>query len=461
MSKILRRPMFRGGGKVSSYGNGIATGLADGGRVGLDIGGIPAWAQSAAENRGYKTGTNLLKDNIESFGRADIMNFIQNNPGSLNSDIFNKEGMIEDENGNLIMPDSRMGDPKMRPLEENEIDSPAERFQGGFDTKASDSGIMTLPGQGNKIYQNQTEFEKVYRDMITPAMDFDFSQSAGEAEKNKKIISETNIADIINESMIPDNTSTVDDSVLKATEKPGELITINNSTDEDPSVVNESDLSSIIDNYEELLLKGSSERNEKRLKKARITDASNFGLDLFAKSTKEGATVRSMFGEAAENLASKPSKTEKLLDAQDANQDKIKQAAAMLGIKGEQAQKLYETKLKNKDNSGQTEKAVRYISEITGKDAKDALKDYLREDTSFAETVGKYKKSEGALTKQGFGLAAEDYYEDLYLGNLPTDGNIKVGDKASGKKNGVYSDNDNLILFEIKDEVIVSSRNYS
>jgi hypothetical protein len=31
MSKILRRPMFRGGGKVSSYGTGIASGLADGG----------------------------------------------------------------------------------------------------------------------------------------------------------------------------------------------------------------------------------------------------------------------------------------------------------------------------------------------------------------------------------------------------------------------------------------------
>ena len=38
MSKILRRPMFRGG-PVSSYGNGIATGLADGGRVGYDVGG--------------------------------------------------------------------------------------------------------------------------------------------------------------------------------------------------------------------------------------------------------------------------------------------------------------------------------------------------------------------------------------------------------------------------------------
>ena len=31
MSKILRRPMFRGGGKISSYGNGITTGLANGG----------------------------------------------------------------------------------------------------------------------------------------------------------------------------------------------------------------------------------------------------------------------------------------------------------------------------------------------------------------------------------------------------------------------------------------------
>ena len=41
MSRILRRPMFRGGGKVSSYGNGIATGLANGGRVNLKIGGSP------------------------------------------------------------------------------------------------------------------------------------------------------------------------------------------------------------------------------------------------------------------------------------------------------------------------------------------------------------------------------------------------------------------------------------
>jgi hypothetical protein len=38
MSRILRRPMFRGG-RVSSYGTGIASGLADGGRVGFKRGG--------------------------------------------------------------------------------------------------------------------------------------------------------------------------------------------------------------------------------------------------------------------------------------------------------------------------------------------------------------------------------------------------------------------------------------
>ena len=38
MSNILRRPMFRGG-PVSSYGTGIASGLAEGGRVGYEEGG--------------------------------------------------------------------------------------------------------------------------------------------------------------------------------------------------------------------------------------------------------------------------------------------------------------------------------------------------------------------------------------------------------------------------------------
>ena len=80
MSKILRRPMFRGGGKVSSYGNGIATGLADGGRPGYKDAGAITGKQISQEalakimgrrgtligdiNRGLTKGNDFLYNNI-------------------------------------------------------------------------------------------------------------------------------------------------------------------------------------------------------------------------------------------------------------------------------------------------------------------------------------------------------------------------------------------------------------
>ena len=38
MSRILRRPMFRGGKVIDSRGTGITSGLMDGGRVGYQSG---------------------------------------------------------------------------------------------------------------------------------------------------------------------------------------------------------------------------------------------------------------------------------------------------------------------------------------------------------------------------------------------------------------------------------------
>ena len=66
MSKIYRRPMFRGGGKVSSYGNGIATGLAGGGRVNLNIGGSPFGAPiiKVPQATQTTTGGNILNKNV-------------------------------------------------------------------------------------------------------------------------------------------------------------------------------------------------------------------------------------------------------------------------------------------------------------------------------------------------------------------------------------------------------------
>ena len=78
MSRILRRPMFRGG-PISSYGNGITTGLANGGRVNLNVGGLPDWAQNTQWSKqnwnpqipNTKTGLELLQ---EAYGpRSDAV----------------------------------------------------------------------------------------------------------------------------------------------------------------------------------------------------------------------------------------------------------------------------------------------------------------------------------------------------------------------------------------------------
>ena len=78
MSRILRRPMFRGG-RVPSYGTGIASGLADGGmppKRGLvdGPGGYGGWEGYA----GYGGAGNMILG-------SDLMNFVKQNPkyGSL------------------------------------------------------------------------------------------------------------------------------------------------------------------------------------------------------------------------------------------------------------------------------------------------------------------------------------------------------------------------------------------
>ena len=72
MSRTLRRPMFRGG-RVSSYGTGIASGLADGGmapdgRQKFFEGGVStAMMNELTGGSNFRTGGNLLKSNMTPF----------------------------------------------------------------------------------------------------------------------------------------------------------------------------------------------------------------------------------------------------------------------------------------------------------------------------------------------------------------------------------------------------------
>ena len=86
------------------------------------------------------------------------------------------------------------------------------------------------------------------------------------------------------------------------------------------------------DMFNEMLSAGTKERNEKKLKKARIQDISDIGLDIFARSTKPGADVKTMLGDAAERMVNKPSRTEKLIDKQMDQEDKTKMQATALAI---------------------------------------------------------------------------------------------------------------------------------
>jgi hypothetical protein len=65
MSRILRRPMFRGG-PVDSRGTGITSGLADGGRVGYNKGNLVTPLYSASPE--YKSGAEIKRDAPGIFG---------------------------------------------------------------------------------------------------------------------------------------------------------------------------------------------------------------------------------------------------------------------------------------------------------------------------------------------------------------------------------------------------------
>ena len=387
MSRILRRPMFRGG-PVDSYGTGIASGLADGGRVRLFNGGD------------LKTGSeikNAADDKWKNYYMMDS-GVAETFPGE--SDIY-KSGVVDQE----LLPGSDEG------TGTNWLKWLADKGPEGSQDLHS-SILADLDAENIK-----KEEGKIRAQGFLPA-----------PGPEKGVLPGVN------------------------TEPKGE-VTFSNSSDTDASTVVESDLESMIANYENFLTKGSEERYDKRIKKARIQDISDVGLDIFARSTKPGATVQTILGETAERMIDKPSRTEQLISKKDDSLEKIKQTAAMLGIKGEQAQKLYETKLKNQ--SGQLQKAVEYIKDINpGMTDKEALATYQRRPRSLAETVGKYKKQDGAIMPSGITLAAGEWFLDDYQGELPTDGNIKQGDAAKGKKDGAYTDKAKGLIFVIKDEIV-------
>ena len=380
MSKILRRPMFRGG-PVDSRGTGITANLGynNGGRVGYNRGMLvqPPGASGLFNIQDVlkQTGAPMTGKQIFDYAAEKGMNL-----GNRNLNLKSK-----------YIPETV------------EVESGEDIIERPFSEILMSEGFQTYKDP-NEIYPGSDDTQGEIGD-IDLGEGRTFSENFGTTEQVKKNL----------EKKIDDTTKV-------------EEVSFSADADGDVTTVDENDLDSLIDRYYKQL-GGKDARQEY------VGDALAAASEKFFEGDMSGALVA-----AAKTKSKEP---------------EIKRAAAMLGIKGEQAKELYKLKLQN--TSGQLQKAVEYIKAINpGMDNKEALATYQRRPASLSETVGKYKKQDGVIMPSGITLAAGEWFSDDYKGELPTDGNIKQGDKAVGKDDGAYTDKAKGLIFVIEKEVVTN-----
>jgi hypothetical protein len=244
MSKILRRPMFRGG-PVDSRGTGITSGLyAEGGAVETPKRGIVDGPGSYSY-RNFTTGGELLNldNSMGQGGQFDILNM---------KDFLGTSRNILDQQKDV------------------------EVGSDGDTIKKTVEDIFTE--------------EKVKKDA-----DEAKAKEMGVDVETMKAIEKENLS-----------TSGVSDAI-----KEKNILTQKDlSTSNEPSstVIDEK---ALIREQAELFKELLGEQNEKKLKDARISDASDYLLKFFEGSQKEGATVGSAAADVAGFATAKDSKTEK------------------------------------------------------------------------------------------------------------------------------------------------------
>jgi hypothetical protein len=297
MSRILRRPLFRGG-PVSSYGTGIASGLADGGRVGFYRGGgtknkttvlsqpktLMPWDLGATQS-GNKGAFGYLQGvSGPMWTGADIMNFIQDNP---------KWG--------------------------------GTNFSGILQGKwNSDTNRYEPPAVAHKYAMeqiNDPELLKVMRNMMDP--DLPLMDPNKTPEENTTVDTEEiwDDYDAGNEAKgieVNKGEQTVDNNTGKVIDP------------EESTAISADDVREQAALFDKLL----NEDYKKDLKSARISDASDYALKFFEETIGKGKGMKEAAGEVAGFALAKPSKTETVKEGK----KKTKQTATVMAINDALAQ---------------------------------------------------------------------------------------------------------------------------
>ena len=275
MSKILRRPMFRGGA-VDSRGTGITSGLGyeAGGRV------------------GYEKGDLVLGGDL--YTKDDYSSFINNYRDNLNKNsALYKSIFTTDDEGEIVVDDSSKYSYENM-FGKSQGDTAKEDVQSVFTNvdPLLDSTSTFFPAAGGTKDLGTAMKEDILKDLKASKQFESTEPRGGGADAAQYGI----------EPEDPNQTTTPSNTEVSA----ADLIRENSEL------------------FKELLGEGQKEK----VKKARIGDASDYLLKFFEGSQKEGATVGSAAADVAGFATAKDSRTEKAIAAN----EKVDQTATVLAI---------------------------------------------------------------------------------------------------------------------------------
>jgi len=373
MSRILRRPMFRGG-PVDSRGTGITANLGynNGGRVGY-------------QNAGLVTIQDILSQTGAPMTGQQILDYAANKQMDLGPNFkINKYSKFIPEEVDVTVGEDIISKPFGEIIREKGFQTYEDptKILGGDDTQGTTSNTL------DTVNVKLDEKGNVVKDELGNPI---YTGNQGEI---KKILEE----------------------------KPVQEVSFSDAADGDVTTVDENDLDSLIDRYYQQLGGDKAARR--------------YGEDVLgtvSASLLEGKGFKGALADATKVKSDAP---------------KIKQAAAMLGIKGEQAQKLYETKLKN--TSGMFTKKVEEIMKTEDVTRSQAVKMALGSPGTLGESFIEFTRKSGMRPSEiEFDALAEGYTK----GALPAD-------YKTSKPTGTYYIPGEMLVVEVVAGEVKSRKSY-
>ena len=275
MSRILNRPMFRGGGKVSSYGNGIATGLADGGMP-LLVGQHPNSAKGPDGREMHQEVLTGGLPNLEIFNK----NYKPQDYYEKKQEFKAYEPEFKTEQDYLNAYNKDLARQENDLLMTYGIDD----YSGFQDSVSNDlSYLRSDDGRNKFIDDKRTAQNKIIDEASNYGLD-------KQTDLEKLIISQTK-----KDTAAVRTEAEIEADLLKKL-KGKEL------TDEESLAALEKDKAL----FEKMLGGGKS---------AKIADASDMALSFASKALGEGATVKSAFADFLADETKRPSRRMKVKDA--------------------------------------------------------------------------------------------------------------------------------------------------